>query len=171
MIPRSIDLKTFWPWLQKSTKWWPGTSIWRLSGLAPEVSRQNDSHEPRASIWRLSCPGSISRQNDSQDHRFEDFLALAPKVDKMIARSISWQNDSQEHRFEDFLALAPEVYKVIARSIDLKTFRPWLQKSTKWLPGASIWRLSSFGSKSWQNDGQEHRLKTFWPWLQKSTKW
>ena len=39
--------------------------------------------------------------------------------------------DIQEHRFEDILALAPEVNEMMSRSFDLKTFWPWLQKSTK----------------------------------------
>ena len=39
--------------------------------------------------------------------------------------------DVQEYRFEDILALAPEVNEMMSRSIYLKTFWPWIQKSTK----------------------------------------
>ena len=48
------------------------------------------------------------------------------------------ENQSQETRFDDFLALAPEVDKTNPRKLDLKTFWRWLQKSRKPLPGSLI---------------------------------
>ena len=61
--PRKSDFSIFWPWFQKSTKWVPGTAILAFSGL-----------------------GSRSRQNGSQEIRFQHFLALGPEVDKMGPR-------------------------------------------------------------------------------------
>ena len=48
------------------------------------------------------------------------------------------QNESQEIRFNDFSALAQEVDKTSPKKLDLMTFRPWLQKSTKPVPGGLI---------------------------------
>ena len=48
------------------------------------------------------------------------------------------ENQSQETRFDDFLALAPEVDKTNPRKLDLKTFWRWLQKSRKPVPGSLI---------------------------------
>ena len=100
------------------------------------------------------------------------------------------QNESQETRFSDFSALAQEVDKTNPKRLDLMTFRPWLQKSTKPVPGCSIWWLSGHGSRSRQNQSQEARfddfpamapevdktsrrrldLMIFEPWIQESTK-
>ena len=60
-----------------------------------------------------------------------DFPAMAPEVDKT---SKSRQNQSQEARFDDFPAMAPEVDKTSPRTLDLMIFEPWIQESTKqWL--------------------------------------
>ena len=115
--PRSLDQMTLLPWLQRSTK-----SI-------PEVS-----------IWRLSSLGSRSRQNLTQKSRFDDFLVLAPEVDKTIPRSI-----------------------------DLMTFWPWLQKLTKSFPEVSIWWSSSIWLQN-STHIQNFRFHDPWPWLQRSTK-
>ena len=48
------------------------------------------------------------------------------------------ENQSQETRFDDFLAFTPEVKKATPRNLDLMTFRPWLRKSMKSVPGESI---------------------------------
>ena len=48
------------------------------------------------------------------------------------------RNESQEARFDDFLALAPEVEKTNPRKLDFMTFWPWIKKSTKLVPGESI---------------------------------
>ena len=123
------------------------------------------------------------RQNESQENRFNAFLALAPEIDKTSPRkldlmtfqhwlkkstkpiprgSIWWlsghgsrsrQNQSQEARFDDFPAMAPEVDRTSPRRLDLMTFRPWLQKSTKPVPGGLIWWFSSLGSRNQQNNG------------------
>ena len=115
---RSLDLITFLDWLKRSTKSIPEVSIWWLAGL-----------------------GYRSRQNPPQTSRFNDFLALAPGVDK-----------------------------IITRSLDLMTFWHWLQKPTKSLPEVSIWWLSVIGPRSRQNYPRSLDLMTFWPWLQESTK-
>ena len=85
---------TFQHWLKKSTK-----------------------PIPRGSIWWLSGHGSRSRQNQSQEARFDDFPAMAPEVDKTSPRKL-----------------------------DLMIFDPWIQESTKqWLswtlndPEYSFW--------------------------------
>ena len=52
--------------------------------------------------------------------------------------SSNQENQSQETRFDDFLALAPEVDKTNPRKLDLKTFWRWLQKSRKPVPGSLI---------------------------------
>ena len=77
-----------------------------------------------------------------------------------------------------------------SRKLDLMTFQPWLQKSTKRIPGDSIWCLSGLGSRSQENHSQEPcfddfpalaqevdetspgklDLMTSWPWLQTSRK-
>ena len=44
------------------------------------------------------------------------------------------QHESQETRFDDFVALAQEVEKTNLRRLDLMTFWPWLKKSTKLVP-------------------------------------
>ena len=74
---RSPDLMTFQPWLKKWTK-----------------------PVPEGSIWWHSSLDSRSRENQSQEARFDDFLALAPKVDKT----------------------SPGL-------LDLMTFWPWFHKS------------------------------------------
>ena len=144
-VPRNIGLMTFWPWLQKSAKLIPGSSIW----------------------WLPGC-GSRSRQNQSQEARFGNFVALVPEVDKTNSRMLdlmtswpwlqkstkavpevsiwwfsghgfrSWPNRSQKYWFNDFLALVPEVDKII--------------------PGSSIWWLYGFGSGSRQNHAQKPRF-------------
>ena len=85
---------------------WPS---WLLS-LA---SRSRQKIFPGGSIWWLFGMGSRSRQNQSQEARFDDFLALALEVDKTIPRRL-----------------------------DLMTFWPWLRKETKPTPEDSIWWLS-----------------------------
>ena len=100
------------------------------------------------------------------------------------------QNQSQETRFDDFLALAPVFEKTKPRKLDFITFSHWLKKSTKLVPADSIWWLSSLGCRSRQNESQETRfnefaalaqevgktspwkldLIAFWPWLQTSRK-
>ena len=90
--------------------------------------------------------------------RFNDFLSLAPEVNKISPRSLdlmtfwAWlqnkQKQCQKSRLNDFLALVPEVNKINPRSLDLMTFWPWLQKSTKSFPELSIWWLSGLGSRS-----------------------
>ena len=143
--PRMLDLMTFWPWFQVSTKPIPGCSIWWFSG-----------HGSRC--WR----------NRSQDTRFDDFLAMAPNVDETDPRmldlmifwpwlqmstkpisgcSIWWfsghgsrcrRNRSQDARFNDFLVMGPNVDETDPRMLDLMIFWPWLQMSTKPIPGCSI---------------------------------
>jgi hypothetical protein len=81
--PGSSDLLKFWPWLQKSTKSAPEALIPWLSGL-----------------------GSRSRQHDSQKFRFDDF--------------------------DDFLALAPEIDKISTRSLALMIIWPWPQNQQMW---------------------------------------
>ena len=71
------------------------------------------------------------------------------------------QNESQETRFEDFLAFAPVVEKTKPRNFDFKTFSHWLKKSTKLVPAESIWWLSSLGSRCRQNESQETRFNDF----------
>ena len=140
------------------------------------------------------------RQNESQENRFDAFLALAPEIDKTsptrrdlmtfqhwlkkstkpIPRGSIWwlsghgsrsrQNQSQEARFDDFPAMAPEVDKTSPRKLDLMTFRPWLQKSTKPVPGT---RFDDFPAMAPEIDKTSPRrldLMNFRPWLQKSTK-
>ena len=85
-----------------------------------------------------------------------------------------------------FVALAPEVDKMGSRMSDLNISWPWLQKSTKSVPGSSI---SAFSCHGRQNKFLQVRFKhflalapevdeigsarsdlgIFWPWLQKST--
>ena len=133
ITPWSIDLKTFSPWLQKSTKSYLGISILRLSG-----------------------PGSRSQEKHTLEHWFHDFLALAPEVNKIttwnsdfmtfwpwLQKSIkshpgtsiwrlsrpgsrSQQNHTLGHWFKDFLVLVPEVNKIMPWGIELKTFWLWL---------------------------------------------
>ena len=82
--PRSLDLLNFWPWLQKSTKSTPEALIQWLSGL-----------------------GSRSRQNvclKSRFDDFDDFLALAPEIDKISTRSLA--------KFNNYIALALKSTKV-----------------------------------------------------------
>ena len=50
----------------------------------------------------------------------------------------SRQNHPQKSRFENFLALAPEVDKISTRNHDVMAFWPWLRKPTKSVPGISI---------------------------------
>ena len=71
------------------------------------------------------------------------------------------RNESQETRFDDFLALAPEVEKTNPRKLDFMTFWPWIKKSTKLVPGESIWWLSGLGSRNRQNESQETRFNNF----------
>ena len=149
---------TFRPWLQKSTKPVPGGSIWWLSGH-----------------------GSRSRKNQSQEAWLNDFRALDPGINKtMVFMHSQWsdnkmfpdlilcwyrepirQNESQETRFNDFSALAQEVNKTNPKRLDLMIFWPWLQMSTKPVPGGSIWWLSGHGSRSRQNQSQEARFDEF----------
>jgi len=65
MTSGTLDLSTFWYWLQEQTKWHPRWSIWARSGI-----------------------GSRSLQNDVQEARFEHFPTLASEVYKMTSRSI-----------------------------------------------------------------------------------
>ena len=48
------------------------------------------------------------------------------------------QNESQETRFDDFLAFAPIVEKTKPRELDFITFSHWPKKSTKLVPADSI---------------------------------
>ena len=48
------------------------------------------------------------------------------------------QNESQETRFDDFLAFAPVIEKTKPRKLDFITFSHWLKKSTKLVPADSI---------------------------------
>ena len=80
------------------------------------------------------------KQNESQENRFDAFLAVAPEIDRMSPRRFDlmtfqhWLKKStkpiQDARFDDFVALAPDIEKTNPRKLDLMTFRPWLQKST-----------------------------------------
>ena len=63
---------------------------------------------------------------------------LASWLAGWLAGSRSQQNQYQKPPLNDFLALAPEVNKSSARSLDLMTFWPWLQKSTKLIPEVPI---------------------------------
>ena len=63
--------------------------------------------------------------------------------------------------FKHFLALAPEDDKMSSRRLDLSILWPWLEKSSKYLPGDPIWAFSGFGSGSRQNEVQELRFKHF----------
>ena len=92
--PRKLDLMTFWPGLQKPRKQITGGWFNELSNF-----------------------GSRNRQNQSQEARFDEFLAMAPEVDKTSPRKL-----------------------------DLMIFEPWIQESTKqWLswtlndPEYSFW--------------------------------
>ena len=116
----------------------------------------------------------------SQEVRFEQ--ALSPEVDK---------NGSQVVRFQHFLALGPEVDKMRPRRSDFSIVWPWVQKSTKCVPGNPILAFSGLGSRSRQSGSQEigvqhflalvpevdktgprkSEFSIFWPWVQKSTKW
>ena len=87
---------------------------------------------PRGSIWWLSGIGSRSRQNESQQARFDDCPDLAQ-----------------------------EVGKTSIRRLDLVTFWLWFQKSRKPIPGSSIWRLSGIGSRNRQNQSQDARFYDF----------
>ena len=129
------------PWTDK-TKRVPGESIWCSSGLGSRTDRTSNRRLdlmtfqhwlkkstkpiPRGPIWWLSGHGSRSRQNQFQEARFDDFPAMAPEVDKTSPRKL-----------------------------DLMAFRPWLQKSTKPVPGNSIWWFSGHGSRSRQNQSQD----------------
>ena len=78
------------------------------------------------------------------------------------------QNESQETRFNDFSALAQEVDKTNANRLDLMAFRPWLQKSTKPVPGDSICNFPAMAPEVDKTSPRKLGLVTFWPWLQKS---
>ena len=102
----------------------------------------------------------------------------------------SREKQSQKSRFDTFLTLATEIEKINPRSPDSMTFQPWLKKSTKPVPGGSIWWHSSLGSRHRENQSKEARfddflawapeadktspgmldLMIFWPWIQKATK-
>ena len=71
-------------------------------------NRQNDCQEHI--FERLSGIGYRSRQNYNQEHRFSSI------------GSRSRHDDRKKHRFEDVMALAPEVNKMIAKMIDLGAF-------------------------------------------------
>ena len=71
------------------------------------------------------------------------------------------QNESQEIRFDDFLALAPEVEKTNPGRPDLMTFQHWLKKSTKPIPRCSIWWLSGVATRRRENQSQEARFDDF----------
>ena len=82
--------------------------------------------------------GSRNRQNQSQEARFDDFLAFALEIHKTSPGNFDliafWRwlkkstNQSQEARFDDLLALPPEVDKTSPRNLDLMIFWAWLQK-------------------------------------------
>ena len=104
----------------------------RLSGLQNQAFKCMHTHPqiqpdarrwhqmlPECSIWTLSALGSRSRQNELRNDRFEQFLPMAPEVNKMSSRML-----------------------------DLSTFCPWLQKSIAWAPECAIWALSALGSRS-----------------------
>ena len=63
-------------------------------------------------------------------------------------------NDCQEVRFDAFLALAPKVEKMIFGSIALGIFWPLLQKSAQLYPGHLIWEPCGLGFRSWQKVAQ-----------------
>ena len=86
----------FGPWLHKSTKSVRGGSIWWFSGFDSRIR----------------------------------------------------QNHLQEVRFDNFLALAPEVDKTSPRRLDFEIFRLWFQKLTKPVPGGTIWWLFGLGSRA-----------------------
>ena len=142
--PRSLDLMSLWPWLQKSAKavsevpiWWdcgfvfqksaksiPGVTISWLSDLTPK-SRRNHYYDLMTSWPWL------------QVSWFNNFMGLAADVDKIVPRSWDsmmfwhWQNQSHKSRFDDFVALAPEVDKINPRSLDLMLCWPWHKMSKK----------------------------------------
>ena len=68
------------------------------------------------------------RQNESQETRFNDFSALAQEVDKTNPKELDLMTFSR----------SPDVEKTNPRKLDLMTFQPWLQKSTKPVPGGLI---------------------------------
>ena len=102
--PRKFDLILFWPWLQKSTKSVPWVSMWWLCSFGPRIDKINTRNLdlrtfwhwrqksaksiPEVSMWWFSVLGCKSRQNQSQKSRFDDFVALAPEVDKISPRGL-----------------------------------------------------------------------------------
>ena len=68
----------------------------------------------------------------------DPIIKCSPDVILCWYREPMKQNESQETRFNDFSALAQEVDKTNPKRLDFMTFRPWLQKPTKPVPGGSI---------------------------------
>ena len=139
---------------QKSTKWCPGIRFEDFLALATKLYAGG-------SIWTLSGLGPRSRQNDTREARFDNFLTCAPEVNKMHPGTSIWalpgigsrsrQNEVQQARFECFLALAPEVDNMSSRRLDFSTFLPWRQKLSKWVPEGTIRAHSGLGSGSRRN--------------------
>ena len=148
--------------------------------IVPVTCTDKTKRIPRDSTWWLPGLCSSSRENEAQEARFHNFLALAQEINKT----------SPSRPDYDFLALAPEVGKTNPRKLDLMNFQPWLKKSAKPVLGNSIWWLSGLGYRRRENQSKEARfddflvlapevIKTspmrldsvvFWPWIQKSTK-
>jgi hypothetical protein len=113
---------TFWPWLRNSTK--KHLDLMSFLALPAEVDKIN----PRSLDVMSSCP-RLQESAKSIPRGFDLMMLYAAEVD---------QNQMQKSRFDDLLALAPEVDKVSPSDLDLKTSRPWFQKSTKSVPEVSI---------------------------------
>ena len=125
-----------------------GGSIWWLSGLGSK-SRQNQSHK---SIWWFSGLGS---EVDKTSPTRLELMTFQPRPRNR------W-NESQEARFDDFLALAPEDRKTNPRKLDLITFWPGLQESTKPVPWRldllTFWPWLQKSTKRWENHRNIRKL-------------
>ena len=141
----SFDSNIFWPWLQKSTKWHPGILIWIFVWLRRQ--------EPTNEFHELGFKNSLATASEldeisSRTLDLSIFWARLQQSTKWLPGdpiqafsglgSRSRQNGFQEMRFKHFLALAPEVDEIVPRQSNLNIFWPWLQKSTKWVPGGPI---------------------------------
>ena len=91
--------------------------------------------------------------------RLDNFLAVAPKVGKLVsAVSISWlPNFGARNRKNQCL--------------DLLILMPCFQTLTKWILEMSIWWLCGFGSRKRHNQSQDSWFDDFATPVHKSTEW
>jgi hypothetical protein len=74
---------------------------------------------------------ALAPESDTINPKILDLMTLQPW-------STSQQNESQKSRCNDFLALAPKINKIKSRSLDLIAFWPLLWELPKSIPEISI---------------------------------